>query len=178
MSAARPGTCTRPSAPKLTGTGGADKVAIAGVRDRATGRVRATVVPDTTGATLRGFVQSHAAEGATVYTDEACAYEGLANRERVKHSAGEYVNGQAHTNGIESFWSMFKRAYIGTFHKLSPKHLNRYVQEFAAKNDIRDLGTLAQMRDTVAGFVGRRLLYRDLIADNGLDSGARPAAVR
>ena len=56
---------------------------------------------------------------------------------------------------------------------MSPKHLNRYVQEFAAKNDIRDLGTLAQMRDTVSRLVGRNLLYRNLIADNGLPSGAR-----
>ena len=73
---------------------------------------------------------------------------------------------------MESFWSMLKRAHTGTFHKLSPNHLNRYVQEFASKNDIRDSGTLAQMRDTV----GRNLFYRNLIADNGLPSGARPSA--
>ena len=60
-----------------------------------------------------------------------------------------------------------------TFHKISPKHLQRYVHEFAGKHNIRDSGTLAQMRDTVAGLVGRNLLYRHLIADNGLPSGAR-----
>ena len=79
----------------------------------------------------------------------------------------------AHINGMESFWSMFKRAYIGTFHKLSPKHLQRYVDEFAGKHNIRDSGTLAQMRDTVVRLVGRNLLYRTLIADNGLPSGSR-----
>ena len=68
---------------------------------------------------------------------------------------------------------MLKRAHKGTFHKLSPKHLQRYVDEFAAKNNIRDLGTLDQMLDTVARFTGHRLLYRDLIVDNGLSSGAR-----
>ena len=68
---------------------------------------------------------------------------------------------------------MLKRAHKGTFHKLSPKHLNRYVQEFSGKHNIRELGTLTQMRDTVASLVGRNLLYRDLIADNGLSSGAR-----
>ena len=68
---------------------------------------------------------------------------------------------------------MLKRAYMGTFHKLSPKHLNRYVQEFSEKNNVRDLDTLAQMYDTVLRLVGRNLLYRDLIADNGLPSGAR-----
>ncbi len=116
----------------------------------------------------------HADEGATVYTDDAGAYEGLPFQHRsVKHSVGEYVNGMAHTNGIESFWSMLKRAHKGTFHKISPKHLDRYVQEFAGKHNIRESGTLVQMRSTVARLVGRNLLRRDLIAANGLASGAR-----
>ena len=82
----------------------------------------------------------------------------------------------AHTNGMESFWSMLKRAHAGTFHKMSPKHLDRYVQEFAGKHNIRDSGTLAQMRDTVTRLIGRNLLYDRLIADNGLPSGARPSS--
>ena len=147
---------------------------VIGVKDRATRNVRVAVAPDTTGKTLRGFVEAQAVPEATVYTDEAAAYNGLKRRhETVKHSIGEYVRGKAHTNGVESFWSMLKRAHTGTFHKLSPKHLERYVQEFAAKHNMRDLGTLAQMRDTVARLVGRNLLYRTLIADNGLPSGAR-----
>ena len=79
----------------------------------------------------------------------------------------------AHTNGIESFWSMLKRAHKGTFHKISPEHLQRYVSEFAGKHNNRDSGTLDQMRDTVARLVGRNLLYKDLVACNGLDSSAR-----
>ena len=60
-----------------------------------------------------------------------------------------------------------------------PKHLDRYVHEFAGKHNIRESGTLAQMRDTVARRVGRNLLYRDLVADNGLASrGAVVAAPR
>ena len=130
--------------------------------------------PDTTGPTLRGFVESNATPEAMVYTDGEPAYAGLSRQhEAVKHSVGEYVRGMAHTNGMESFWSMLKRAHMGTFHKLSPKHLDRYVQEFAGRHNVRDLGTVAQMRDTVMRIVGRNLLYHDLIADNGLDSGAR-----
>ena len=72
---------------------------------------------------------------------------------------------------MESFWSLLKRAYKGTFHKLSLKHLNRYVQEFAGKHNMRDSGTLAQMTAMGASLVGRWLMYADLIADNGLDSG-------
>ena len=74
----------------------------------------------------------------------------------------------AHTNGIESFWAMLKRAHTGTYHKLSPKHLNRYVQEFAGKHNVRGSDTLAQMATVVAGLIGKRLMYRDLVAPNGL----------
>ena len=68
---------------------------------------------------------------------------------------------------------MLKRAHKGTFHKLSPKHLDRYVHEFAGKHNIRELDTAAQMTVTATGLIGKRLMYRDLIADNGLNSGAR-----
>ncbi len=71
--------------------------------DRATKHVRATVVPDTAGDTLRGFVVAHTADGAMVYTDGDPAYDGLPRHEAVKHSVGEYVRGMAHTNGMESF---------------------------------------------------------------------------
>ena len=93
--------------------------------------------------------------------------------EAVKHSAAEYVSGQAHTNGIESFWAMLKRAHKGTFHKLSPKHLDRYVQEFAGKHNLRHADTGDQMRGLVERMDGKRLRYKDLIAENGLQSGAR-----
>lgn len=126
-----------------------------------------------TKATLQGFVAEHAAPDALVYTDEAAAYQGLPHHEAVKHGVAEYVRGQAHTNGMESFWSMLKRAHAGTFHKLSPKHLNRYVQEFAGRHNVRVLDTLDQMATLAAGMGGKRLMYRQLIADNGLDSGAR-----
>ena len=79
----------------------------------------------------------------------------------------------AHTNGMESFWSMLKRAHGGTFHKMSPKHLDRYVQEFAGRHNVRDRDTGDQMTGLVVGMDGKRLRYADLIADNGLDSGAR-----
>ena len=161
------------------GRGPVGKAAVAGVKDRKSNKVTAKVVEHTDAETLIPFIESVAKQGATVYTDDASAYNSITNilnefkHESVKHSVGEYVKEQAHTNGIESFWSMLKRAYKGTFHKISPKHLNRYVQEFAGKHNARELDTLFQMRDTVARLVGHRLMFRDLIADNGLDSTAR-----
>ena len=135
-----------------TGRGAVGKTAVVGVKDRESGEVRAEVIENTDGPTLKGFVREHVEPGATLYTDEAKAYKGMPefDHEAVNHSVGEYVDGMAHTNGIESFWSMLKRAHKGTFHKISPKHLDRYVHEFAGKHNIRDSGTLAQMRDTVA----------------------------
>ena len=157
----------------LQGRGPFGKTAVVGAKDRASNQVAAKVVRNTDAETLQGFVLDHAAEGATVYTDDHGGYEGLPHHETVRHSIGQYVSEMAHTNGIESFWSMLKRAHKGTFHKISPKHLERYVQEFAGKHNFRESGTLGQMRDTVARLVGRRLLLRDLIADNGLSSAAR-----
>ena len=106
------------------------------------------------------FIMEHVEPGARIYTDDALTYHCLPNHETAKHSVGEYVRGQAHTNGVEPFWSMLKRSYTGTFHKLSPKHLNRYVQEFAWKHNVRGVGTLEQMTALVAGLVGRRLMDR------------------
>lgn len=159
---------------ELTARGPAGKTAVVGAKDRASNKVAAKVVQSSDAETLQVFVTENTEAGATVYTDEATAYRGLPRKhEAVKHSVGEYVRGMASTNGVESFWSMLKRAHQGTFHKISPKHLDRYVQEFAGRHDIRELGTLAQMTDTVARMVGRSLFYSDLVAGNGLDSGAR-----
>lgn len=98
-----------------------------------------------------------------VYTDEHRAYEGLPNHESVKHSVSEYVRDQAHTNGLESFWSLLKRGYHGTHHHMSPKHLSRYVNEFAGRHNNRPKDTINQMRSIVQGMDGKRLPYQDLI---------------
>ena len=93
----------------------------------------------------------------------------------VKHSVSEYVRGMAHTNGAESFWSMLKRAHMGTFHKMSPKHLHRYLDEFAGRQNVRENDTIDQLGAMVEGMEGKRLRYDELIAPNGLESGARGA---
>ena len=160
----------------LKGRGPVGKTAVVGAKDRATNRVSANVVPDTSKNTLHGFVDEHAAPGATVYTDEATAYESLPfNHSSVKHSISEYVKGDVHTNGIESLWATMKRAHKRTFHKLSPKHLDRYVQEFAGRHNLRERDTIDIMGEFVNGMDGKRLKYTQLIADNGLDSMTRTA---
>ena len=88
----------------------------------------------------------------------------MPNHETVKHSVSQYVNGQAHTNGMESFWGMLKRGYHGTYHRMSPKHLQRYVNEFSGRHNIREADTLDQMRSMVSGMEGKRLRYKDLVS--------------
>ena len=147
------------------GRGIVGKATVVGAKER-NGRVKAQHVPGTDTATLQGFVQDNVEPGSTVYTDEHHAYRNLAglNHETVKHSAGEYVRGMAHTNGIESFWATLKRGYVGTYHNFSVKHLGRYVNEFAGRANVRDHGTLTQMMILAAGMVGKRMRWQDLTA--------------
>ena len=137
-----------------------------GVKDRKTRKVNAIAVEHTDMRTLQGFVRENVQPGSRLYTDEAAAYQGMPEFEHaaVQHSAREYVSGDVHTNGIESFWSLFKRGYYGTYHRTSPKHLNRYVSEFTGRHNSRPLDTADQMQAMAQGMVGKRLRYEDLIA--------------
>ncbi len=150
---------------QFTGRGSVGKEAVVGVRDRKTKNVRAKVVQKTDSETLQGFIVENTRDYAMVYTDEASAYEGMPrNHESVKHSVSEYVRDMAHTNGMESFWAMLKRGYQGTYHHMSPKHLERYVMEFAGRHNVRDIDTIDQMTRVISRMAGKSLSYRDLIA--------------
>ena len=83
---------------------------MAGVKDRATNRVSAAVVDGTDAITLQSFIEDRVVADAQVYTDDHRSYQDMPffEHESVRHSDGEYVRGEAHTNGIESFWSMLE----------------------------------------------------------------------
>ena len=144
------------------GTGGIGKAIIAGARDRETGKIAAEVVRDTSRECLQDFVLVHTWPYAAVFTDEHSAYDGLVNHTAVKHGAGQFVKGSAHTNGIESFWSLFKRGFHGTFHRMSVKHLDRYIDEFTGRHNMRGCDTIQQMSQVARGMEGKRLRYREL----------------
>ena len=146
------------------GRGPVGKMAVVGAKDRETGRVVAQVAPSTDAETLQGFVHQNTAQDAQVYTDDALAYRGIRRSHKaVKHSAREYVHGMAHTNGIESHWAMLKRGYVGTYHHMSAKHLDRYVTEFAGRHNARPQDTETQMAAMVFGSNGKRLPYAELV---------------
>ena len=147
------------------GRGTVGKMAVVGMKNRETNKVQAEVVETTDKETLQAFVVENTTPYSVVYTDEARVYSGLPRaHETVGHSVGEYVRNQAHTNGLESFWSMLKRGYTGTYHHMSPKHLHRYVDEFAGRHNDRPADTIEQMGIMVQGMDGKRLRYQDLIA--------------
>lgn len=161
---------------KGTRRGAVGNSVVVGVKDRETNEVRARNVQHSDAPHVAVFVAENAKLGPKVYRDEPSVYDVLGpcyDRKSGKHSVSEYVNSMVHTNRIESFWSMFKRGCVGTFHKISEKHLHRYVDEFAGRHNIRKSDTPDRMAVIAAGMAGKRLSYRDLIADNGLTSGAR-----
>ena len=141
------------------------KTAVVGMKDRETNTVQATVIDRTDRPTLSGFVADRTAPGAKVYSDEHSGYDWVENHEVVRHSVKEYVRDQAHTNGIESFWALLKRGYVGTYHKMSKKHLGRYVNEFSGRFNQRPLDTDVQMECMARGLMNKRLRYRDLVGE-------------
>ncbi len=160
----------RHASKKQDGRGPSGKMAVAGVRSRATGHVSAKKIARPDAATLIPFVEGTTAPGSTVYTDEALAYAGLPtlfnglSHETVNHSAGEYVRGKAHTNGVESFWALLKRGYTGVFHDFTWKHLDRYLAEFSQRWNMLGLTSEERIDAILKAGIGERLTYASLTA--------------
>lgn len=147
------------------GRGPVGKQAVIGLQER-DGAVRAQPIVNTERITLHSTIVENVKRGSTIYTDGLQAYNGLPGyrHESVSHSTGEYVRGMAHTNGIESFWALLKRGYIGIYHYMSFKHLHRYVNEFAYRESEGPGNGFDVIGGTVMGMIGRRLTYRELTA--------------
>ena len=151
---------------KKTGTRTANKIAVVGIVQRG-GEVRAQIM-DANKTEVTRFIRKNVKEGATIYTDASILYTNLPKygytHRSVNHSRGEYVRSQVHTNTIEGFWANFKRGYYGTHHHMSKKHIQRYVAEFTARQNVRRCDTIDQMRQITKGMFGRSLPYKRLIA--------------
>lgn len=153
---------------KVNGRGPVDKIGVAGVVSRTSGEALAMKIDHPDAATLVPFVEGTVEAGSTVYTDEAPAYRSLPtmfnrlHHETVNHSAGEYVRGKAHTNGVESFWAMLKRGYMGVFHDITYKHLDRYLAEFSHRWNMLGLTNAQRLDAILAAGIGGRLTYEEL----------------
>ncbi|MBF2759470.1 MAG: IS1595 family transposase [Ectothiorhodospiraceae bacterium AqS1] len=140
------------------------KTVIMGMKDRATKSVYAIPVEQATKTIACKFIKKHTAEDAPVYTDSSPIYRDIPrDHHAINHSIKQFVKGPIHTNGLESFWSLFRRGYHGVYHKMSPQHIGRYISEFAGRQNLRELDTINQMIDCVKGMIGKRLKYRELV---------------
>jgi transposase-like protein len=123
------------------GRGAEGKTPIIGIVQRGDD-IRAKVTENTKSSTILPFIQNNVQEGSEIMTDEYRPYDVLAmNNYRhyvVNHGVGEYVNGKAHTNNLEGFWSQLKRSIDGTYHSVSPKYLQRYLDEFSWRYNHRN----------------------------------------
>ena len=151
---------------RLRQRGHPGKSMVLGIKDRSSGNVRARVIFHAAQYTLHSFIRSTTEKwGNRLYRSASRILGDERVRARVHQSQdGEYVRRQAHTNGIESFWSMLKRGHDGVYHHMSVKHLWRYVAECSGRHNIRPLDTEEQMARTIRGGVGKRLRYDDLVA--------------
>ena len=145
------------------------KQPVLGMRQRG-GKTIAKSIPGTDRLTLMTEIQKNVKPGSTIYTDDHPSYHRLPKKgyqhESLSHSANEYVRDLAHTYGIESVWAVLKRGIEGTFHQVSTKHLDRYVNEFAFRLNEGNcqVDTADRMAALFAAMVGKRLKYKELIA--------------
>jgi transposase-like protein len=130
-------------------------------------QVRAFPIPTEIKPVVLGIIRDHVSVEATIMTDEARAYVPLTKEgwkhQSVRHSTKEYVRGNVHTNGIENFWSLFKRGVIGSFHQVSVKHLHRYLNEFSFRFNGRESEDLFGLIITNL-VIGTALRYKTLTA--------------
>ena len=141
-----------------------DKTPVVGTLERG-GKVNAQKVDNVQKETLSKIVIANVKETANLYTDEWVGYAGLDkmyNHSIVNHGHGEYVNGDAHTNTLEGFWSLFKRGVIGIYHSLSKKHLQNYVDEFVFRYNTREHTESGRINHLLSN-IGVRTTYKALI---------------
>jgi transposase-like protein len=148
-----------------------DKQAVAGVLQRtaedAHSKVKAFPVKKEIAKVMTGVIREHVKPESSLMTDEHKAYMMLSKdgwkHEIVAHTKDEWVRGDVHTQGIENFWSLFKRGVIGSFHSVSVKHLHRYLNEFSFRFNNRESAEIFAM--IVANLViGTALRYAALTA--------------
>jgi hypothetical protein len=144
--------------------GGKSKAIVLGMLERG-GSVRAGVIADRTKAMMQSPIHDNVEAGAHVITDELTTYPFVAQpfvHEVINHVEG-YVRGHIHTNGIENFWSLLKRALGGTYVAVEPFHLDSYVDEQVFRfNNRKDMDDKGRFEHAMRNVAGKRLTYNEL----------------
>lgn len=152
---------------KIRGRGAVGKRIIHGLLERG-GEVRATIVDSLESADLHPVILSHVEKGANLYSDSATSYDALSRyfvHEAVNHTE-EYVRGLVHTNGLENFWSLFKRCIKGTHISVEPFHLFRYLDAECFRFNNRKTDDGVRFLRALGQVEGKRLTYKSLIGEN------------
>jgi len=160
----------------ITRRGAHDKTIVFGILERG-GKVKAQVIPNRMGKTVKPILAEHVEAGSAIHTDEMTGYTALHETylHDVVNHAYEYVKGQVHTNGIENFWSLLKRGINGTYVAIEPFHLDRYLDEqmfrfnnrATQKQNVTDSDRFSL---AVSQIVGKRLTYAELTGKTGQGS--------
>ena len=154
---------------KHEGRGVVGKVCVLGMRERG-GKTKAVLIEKRDGETLGNEISRNVEKGSIVFTDEHKGYSGLLERDfehgTVNHSAKEFVNGMASTNGIESVWAVIKRGYNGIYHNWSKKHMRQYVNEFSFRLNEGNckVDTENRLASLFVRMVGKTITYKELVA--------------
>ena len=134
------------------------------------GRTKAMKIGQADTQTIQDVIVQNVAVGSILHTDEAAVYQAMGglffDHASVNHSEGEYVKDGVTTNSVESVFAVLKRGLIGVYHHASPKHLGRYVDEFAFRLNEGNVArhTLERLDSFVSRVAGKRLTYKALIA--------------
>jgi len=142
-----------------------EKSTVFGMMERETGKVRTEIVRNTWSETLTPIVEQNISKDSTLMTDGAKYYLSLKKAYQlhsVSHVTGEYVRENVHTNTIEGFWSLLKRGIFGIYHSVSPKHLNKYCDEFSYRYNNRKITDAERFSFSLAN-ANERLTYKQLI---------------
>ncbi len=148
---------------KHLGRGAVGKAAVMGLLERH-GQIRAKSVRSTTKRDLQAEIVDTVTAGSTIYSDALKSYDGLESEyihEVIDH-AEAFVNGRIHTNGLENFWSLFKRTIYGTHHSVEAFHLDRYLDSATYRFNTRKMTDGARFASALAQADGRRLTYEEL----------------
>src|SRR3972149_3083207 len=146
-----------------TRRGAVGKVPVFALIERG-GELRAAKVANVGSSTLPAIIRNHVHPNATLMTDSANTYiasvEHVLHHESVDHHRKEYVRGEAHTNTLEGWFSLLKRGVNGTFHHVSEKHLDRYIDEFVHRYNWREMDDVQRTIKAIKGAPGKRLYYK------------------
>lgn len=144
------------------------KQPVFGVMERG-GKIIVQPVEDVRGKTLKTIINENVKPNTTIVTDEWKSYNGLHvnfKHLKVEHGKGEYVNGIAHTNNMENFWSLLKRGINGIQHSISQKHAHRYCNEYGYRHNNRNVLAVTRFINSLSNLENSRLTYKDLISND------------